>query len=413
MGSTSDALEYPKLRPVEAFPVSLQKRQMICLRDPQYLAPESMLLTHGAFFIVSCFNGAESLQDIQAAYFRRFGERVSREKIQELVRMLDENSFLDTQAFHAARELRMEEFRRQSVRTAIHAGAAYEADPKRLRQQIDSFFAHSDGIGMTGTLAGTDSMCGLITPHIDFHRGGPTYSWAYGSLRNRQPHDLYVLFGTSHSPLPHPFCLTLKDFETPLGRVKTAGDLVNEISRQHQQDLLDGEWVHRYEHSIEFQVIFLQYLFPASPLKILPVLCGNIFRIEEGPLMDISVEADRFLQTLAKVVKEWAGQVFFIAGADLAHMGPRFGDRSPVDTELLSWLRASDLRLLEKVERLDIGGFLEEIRQEGDARRICGISAIYSLLSACGARLGKLLRYGQSPDPEGTQVVSYASMAFY
>jgi len=42
-------------------------------------------------------------------------------------------------------------------------------------------------------------------------------------------------------------------------------------------DLEDGILSHRNEHSIEFQVIFLQHLFGAeSGPKIVPVLCGNI-----------------------------------------------------------------------------------------------------------------------------------------
>ena len=55
-------------------------------------------------------------------------------------------------------------------------------------------------------------------------------------------------------------------------------------------------------------------------------------------------------------------------------------------------------------------GFFESVLADGDSRRTCGLSPIYSVLATLPAARGSLLRYGQWPDPQGT--VTFASVAF-
>src|SRR5207253_2216219 len=46
---------------------------------------------------------------------------------------------------------------------------------------------------------------GVIAPHIDFHGGGSAYAWAYRELAERSAADLFVIFGTCHAGMEHPF----------------------------------------------------------------------------------------------------------------------------------------------------------------------------------------------------------------
>ena len=62
------AMENPKIRAVEAFPVEQQDQTLICLRDPSGLAPEPLMLGMGAYFIVTLFDGRMSLKDIQPRF---------------------------------------------------------------------------------------------------------------------------------------------------------------------------------------------------------------------------------------------------------------------------------------------------------------------------------------------------------
>jgi AmmeMemoRadiSam system protein B len=214
--------------------------------------------------------------------------------------------------------------------------------------------------------------------------------------------------------LGQPFCLTLKDFSTPLGTALTDKGIAAQLQKESPFDLLAGEWAHRSEHSIEFQVVFLQYLFPQGTFKILPVLCGNLFdEANARRQSQVAKGVIDFLKLLSDQMARSGKSICCVAGADLAHMGPRFGDREPVSPGLLAWIRSADLQLLKYAESMDNAGFLGNILQDDDKRRICGTAPIYALMSVCGARQGKLLSYNQAADPDGTQVVSFASMAFY
>jgi MEMO1 family protein len=56
------------------------------------------------------------------------------------------------------------------------------------------------------------------------------------------------------------------------------------------------------------------------------------------------------------------------------------------------------------------GNFYESVARDGDARRICGLSPIYTFLRALPGARGDLLRYSQWPDPQGA--VTFCAAAF-
>jgi predicted class III extradiol MEMO1 family dioxygenase len=76
----------------------------------------------------------------------------------------------------------------------------------------------------------------------------------------------------------------------------------------------------------------------------------------------------------------------------------------------LTALDRDDRQMLAAVEAADATAFCESARQDGDRRRICGHSPIYTLLRMLDGTRGTLRRYGQWPDPQG--VVSFASVVF-
>ncbi len=122
-----------------------------------------------------------------------------------------------------------EEFRSLPTRAAAHVGGVYQADPVELVRQLDGFFTAAQGPGLPDARMLASTPKAIVAPHIDFHRGGPAYAWAYKSLAESAGADLYILLGTSHCSGRSPYILTLKDFETPLGLVETDREFVQKL----------------------------------------------------------------------------------------------------------------------------------------------------------------------------------------
>ena len=53
---------------------------------------------------------------------------------------------------------------------------------------LDGFFLHPDGPGAVDGAA-SGPLAGILAPHIDFQRGGPTYAWAYRALAESEPQN--------------------------------------------------------------------------------------------------------------------------------------------------------------------------------------------------------------------------------
>jgi len=115
---------------------------------------------------------------------------------------------------------------------------------------------------------------GIVSPHIDPPRGGWCYAWAYVALA-AAPVRTVLLLGVAHSGPPEPFVLTRKSFQTPLGVLAVDEAAVAELESR-VGDLTRWELVHRSEHSLEFQVIFLQHALADRPVRIVPLLVSHL-----------------------------------------------------------------------------------------------------------------------------------------
>lgn len=405
--------EAPALRSVEAFPLTHEGHEFVGLRDPAGFTPSVLMLPREAVEIVALLDGRNSVVDIQAELMRRHGQLVPRADIEAIVATLDEHGFLDSPRFAARRRAIEEEFLSAPVRPASHAGGAYASEPATLRRAMDGYFAPPAGPGhLNGTAGASQAVRGLIAPHIDFHRGGPAYAWGYRELGAGSDADLFVIFGTCHAGMPDPFALTRKDYETPLGRVPVDREIVESVARRAQQDCFRSEIAHRAEHSIEFQTVFLRYVYAGRrDIAIVPVLTSFAHEaLARGRRPDDDPRVRRFLDALRDVLAASRRRVVFVAGADLAHVGPRFGDPQPVSDGELETIGVEDRAMLEAVERGDPDAFFDSVARDGDRRRICGLSPIWALLSSLDGAKGALRHYGQWPDPQG--VVSFASVVF-
>ena len=410
-----DAPGAPRLRPVEAFSAVVDGREVICLRDPSGLTEAVLTVPRPVVTILALLDGTRWIRDVQAEIMRQHGTLVPSDQLEALVETLDRHLFLEGGRLEAERARLAAAFRESPIRPAVHAGRAYAGEAAALASELEGFVVHPEGPGpVAGPRAPT--LRGLIAPHIDFRRGGPAYAWAYKSVAEACDADCFVVFGTAHAGLDgHPFALTRKPYDTPLGPMAVDDEVVEALVRRAPGELFAAELAHRAEHSIEFQAVCLRY-FGADTrgregVRIVPILASFVHEcLARGrdPTADPAVAGvlDALRETMGAVPRRYC----LVAGADLAHVGPRFGDPEPVSRRRLARIETEDLALLSLVTGVDPGGFFSSVAADGDSRRICGLSPIYALLATLPAGRGRLLRYGQWPDPQGT--VTFASVAF-
>jgi len=404
----------PKIRPgIEAIPVNHEGREILVLRDRTNVS-EDLAVERQSADILLLLDGSTSLRDIQVSLMRKHGlGLIGIDEIQNLVERLDEHFMLDNERYRNHLRVLAERFRKESIRPASHAGQAYPEDPAALSELLAGYFDQPGGPGFQGSVQQDKTLCGLVLPHIDFQRGGHCYAWGFSALPQRTETELYMILGTCHLPMTQPFALTTKAFQTPLGRVSCAGDLAESIAQRAGVDLFHDELLHRSEHTIEFQVVFLQYLLgDEGDYQILPILCSGFQEMLEKRILPMDHDPyRRALEAIIETLNDSTKQTCLIASADLAHLGPQFGDPYPVQQTALKRVEQDDKGLLQFVLDGDAEGFYRTILGEGDRRRICGLPPIYTLLSVSRSDDIRLLNYGQAFHPHAT--VTFASLALW
>jgi AmmeMemoRadiSam system protein B len=402
--------ELPKIRSrLQAIPFRRETDVHIALQDLEGVSPDTLVLTPQAFFIVSLMDGSNTIADIQAAFMRKFGSILFRESIEGLIEELDARFFLENERGRAYREKVIAEFRNQPRRSPSHAGFAYEADPERLRTQLQAFFApEAGGPGEPVPGRSRRPLLGLVAPHIDLRAGGVCFAHAYKCLLEAGPVHTCVILGTCHQPLSRSFALTRKDFDTPLGPAETDNDFIDSLCSRCDLDLFADEFAHRREHTIEFQALFLRLLLPQ--VRIVPLLCS--FGVEEMARQDPAVLA--MTRALIETLEACSQPACLLASVDLAHIGPRYGDHFQPDRGTVQQTREADAQLLETVAAGDPEAFAGLLIRDGNSRRICGLPPLYLMLRVLGGRVdGELLHYDHAEVDEHHSFVSFASMGLY
>lgn len=417
--------EMPRLRRIESFPVKQSGGEIVfVLRDPEGFATP-IVLPHAGAVLASLMDGTRTLPRLQESISSKLGDQVDLDQVEQMVRQLDERWFLDTPRFRARWKAEIEQYLNSPVRPAAHAGGAYEGDPTALRKQLAELFTSDKGPGVPAVATENregSGLLGVLSPHIDLRRGGTASAWAYKRLVDESDADLFVIFGTAHNPMSQLFSVTRKHFDTPLGTVETDKTFAARLSAKltsvpggRDLNLGADELAHRQEHSIEFQVVFLQYLLgERRPFKILPVLTGSFHEFIEGGTSPIDApQVQAFVTAMRQTAAEYKGRICYISGGDLAHIGQRFGDRASLDTKRLQEQAADDKLLLAAACAPDAEAFFRHVAQQHDKHRICGLSPTYTMLEVMRPTRGELLRYDQAVELDGTSCVSFASAAFY
>jgi AmmeMemoRadiSam system protein B len=410
-----DARSRPAIRPVESIVVpDPQHGRVLVLRDTQGVTDAQAVLPPVLAPILMRFNGRLTCEEIAREASVEVGSTVPVDVVVRLAEELERGLFLDSPAFRAARTRIEREFADAPVRAASHAGGAYHGEADALERYIEDMCLAK---ASSAPRNGGGSLVGLVAPHIDPWRGAAGYGHAYGAMHaGLSPDaDTFVVFGTSHAPMREPFALCRKAFGTPFGAVAADVDSIDALAACAEFDPYADQFNHKREHSLEFQVVFLKHLLKDRDFRIVPVLAGlgaqQVSR--EDPRYDGKVE--RFMGAVEELVQRRPGRVVVVAGADMAHVGPRFGDSRPFDVGQRASLEETDRASLAHAAALDAEAFWEHVSSDLDERRVCGLAPIWSLLRVVESSRakGRVLHYEQTVDREDGSIVSHAALGFY
>ena len=257
------------------------------------------------------------------------------------------------------------------------------------------------------------SIRGLVSPHIDYARGGHVYAqvWARAS-QVIQEADLVVILGSDHFGEDDPLSLTHQNYATPYGVLPTATSIVDKLAKALDERIaFNGQLYHKAEHSIEMAAVWLHHMREGKPCEILPILCSSFERFFKG---GTSPEEDflfqRFIDTLRSAIADRSAVV--VAAGDLSHVGPTFGGR-PLDFMGRARLKAADQELMERMCSGDEKGFYEAIRLIENRNNVCGLPPIYLTLRLLNPAQGEAVSYDLCPaDKQGTSVVSICGVLF-
>ncbi len=404
-------LDRPKLRPLSGSRVEHRGRLCVAFED-------SLGLIHGQVLIpielyqqvVRHFDGSKTIDQIQARIREEWGQDFPLDELHRLVAELDRAMVLEGPTIANF----MTGYALQKSRPAALAGRSYPSDPAQLRESLARYFDDPKGSGGVAQHDAGAPIRAIVSPHIDFGRGGPVYTWAYRDLIERSDADTFVVLGVAHQYCHNRFALTRKDFETPLGTVATDTSYVDAIAEIAGSHLFDDELAHRTEHSIEFQAVFLQYLLGGRrDFSIVPILVGSFHDLmaqRVDPIDDPEVR--RMVEALKQAEVTSGRKVAYIGGIDLCHVGPEFGDPRPIDDATLNQIRTFDHTMIHLATRNDPAGWFENAAVIQNRWRVCGLAATYTLLHAIGPVRGKLLSYDQAVNPGRSCCVSFASISF-
>lgn len=401
----------PQLRfNLDFMPSPDPERPGLLIRDPYHYSDASLLIPPQLVACLECFDGQQSELDLRAELVRITGEIQVGDLQKHLFEALDQAGFFENDTYRSMRADRESEFAAGPVRPAIFAGSAYPEDQTELRQLFSNRVGEAEGDEVDG-----GTIAAIAAPHAIPDGGWDTYRAAYRALpRLKNPEDkVFVILGTSHYGAPERFGLTRKPFLTPFGAAMTDGDLVDELVKKAAKSIQLEDYCHAVEHSIEFQVIFLQYLYGAD-IKILPILCGPFVKsLFEGGAPEDSDRVKSFLETAGEIFDRERNRLVFVLGVDMAHMGRRYEDHRSARAfvgEMLG-VKERDQQRIAAIEGAKADEYWDLVQQNNDDLKWCGSAPFYAFLRTVPGLHGKLLHYDQwQIDPHS--VVSFGALQF-
>jgi MEMO1 family protein len=263
------------------------------------------------------------------------------------------------------------------LREPVVAGQFYPSNPKRLREDLDSYCKFSGAL--------TDAKA-IVAPHAGYVYSGPVAGAVYGAIRIPKR---AILLGPNHTGRGAPLALyPAGEWRTPLGLVPI-DDEINQSLIRECGELSEDRSAHLREHSLEVQIPFLQ--LHVRDLRISAICVGT------GAYASLELLG----HAVARAILSSKDPVLIVSSSDMTHYEPA------------NVAASRDKFAIDRILTVDPEGLYREVRDKGIS--MCGFAPTVAALTACrdlGATAGRLMRYANSGDVSGdfASVVGYAAL---
>jgi MEMO1 family protein len=397
---------------LDFMPSPVADRPGLLIRDPFHYSDATLIVPPALVPCLECFDGQQTELDLRSALVSATGDLQVGELERHLLDTLSNAGFLEDEVYQRMKEDARQGFANAPKREAIHAGSAYPDTPAELDEVLGEYMA--DGAGPAATTPnGSGPLVAIAAPHVSPEGGWQCYRAAYQALGPQDADRTFVILGTSHYGNPDRFGMTRKPFVTPYGEAQTDLELVNRIAALAGGAVEMEDYCHSMEHSIEFQVIFLQHLFGPN-IRIVPILCGSFARsIYLGGKPEEDDDVNRMIGTLGDTAAHDGDKLLWVLGVDMAHIGRRYGDRDPARAGEGHMIEVGgrDRERMDRIQTADPRGFWDLVQQRHDDLKWCGSAPFYTFLKAIPGLKGDLRHYEQW-NIDDLSVVSFAGMTF-
>jgi AmmeMemoRadiSam system protein B len=292
----------------------------------------------------------------------------------------------------------------EKVRAPVVAGQFYDGSEDRLRETIKECFLDERGPGKLPTVgSGDKKLLGIVVPHAGFIYSGSIAAHSYYSLASNGFADAFIILGPNHTGMGSGVSvMTEGEWLTPIG-----SSPVNEnLAKQLLRDIIDkDENAHKYEHSIEVQLPFLQFIVGSKNFNFVPISMG---------MQDIETAVE-VGEIIADVLQGFDGKAVIVASSDFSHAGFNYASMPPEGMRVDEYAKKQDMLAIDQILNLDPEGLVDTVHKNNIT--MCGYGPVAAMITAAkslGAKKAELLKYGTSYEvAPSTSCVGYGAIAVY
>ncbi len=321
-----------------------------------------------------------NVDEVVDEFVRTTGTSISREEVEKLVDRLDELYLLKNERFeNKLREIE-ESLSKQTFKEFD------TLDEQSFKHIEEHFKVHE---------VDAKDVLGMIVPHMDFRVAMETYQLSYSYLA-RSNRDIVLVLGVPHGLVSKPLPIMDKHYKLGQTTFKVDQEAIERMKGYFESDIYTDYLAFRNEHSVEFPIAF-SYIYKRGNVMFIPTI---VSAYEKQQLSNLA-------RSIYQALKEYAHRLFVISSIDLSHVGGKFGDPEPYDTEDrdMRYMRMlCDFRNDEAYELLS----KNETRIDGKFTNYLFLE----LMKLMGAVSGEILDYRVYEEKETNSRVSYASAIF-